>query len=625
MYSWKVGKSKMSPTKDNENGESNHEDTEKKKTLGGIKTMPFILANEVCDRFAGTGFHANLITYLTQQLNLPMVKASNILTNFGGTSSFMPLIGALIADSFAGRFYTIVIGLFVYLLGMVCITTSSILPQLRPPPCPTKENCIEASSSQLWILYLCLFLTSLGSGAIRPNVVTFAADQFDMSTGKSNPSSVGRNFFNWYYFCMGLATLTALTVVVYVQDRVGWGLGLGIPTIAMVLSFLAFVVAAHLYRRVKPEGSPLVRVAQVVVAAVKKRKLVVQENVTPLYENRKLDAGISADGRLLHTNTLKWFDRAAIVTQDDIKDPSCPNLWRLATVHRVEEIKSVIRMIPIWAAAILHVTSQSHQHSFIIIQAGTMDRHMSPSFEIPPASLSIFGVLTMLICLSTYKRFFVPFARRFTKNPVGITCLQRMGIGFAINILATLVSAMVEIKRKQVASDHNLLDKPNVVIPISVFWLVPQFCLHGVAEAFMSVGHLEFLYDQSPESMRSTCMALNWIAVAIGSYIGTLVVSLIHEYTGKEHNWLPDRNLNKGKLDYYYWLMSGIQVVNLMYYVTCAYYYTNKPLELIKDGQGEGDLELAEDKSVSSKSLLDGRNRDSEENGHQDYKEKRSL
>lgn len=321
----------------------------------------------------------------------------------------------------------------------------------------------------------------------------------------------------------------------------------------------------------------------------------------------------------------RWFDRAAIVTQDDIKDPSCPNLWRLATVHRVEEIKSVIRMIPIWAAAILHVTSQSHQHSFIIIQAGTMDRHMSPSFEIPPASLSIFGVLTMLICLSTYKRFFVPFARRFTKNPVGITCLQRMGIGFAINILATLVSAMVEIKRKQVASDHNLLDKPNVVIPISVFWLVPQFCLHGVAEAFMSVGHLEFLYDQSPESMRSTCMALNWIAVAIGSYIGTLVVSLIHEYTGKEHNWLPDRNLNKGKLDYYYWLMSGIQVVNLMYYVTCAYYYTNKPLELIKDGQGEGDLELAEDKSVSSKSLLDGRNRDSEENGHQDYKEKRSL
>ncbi|KAJ0610916.1 putative proton-dependent oligopeptide transporter family, MFS transporter superfamily [Helianthus annuus] len=607
----------MSPKKEDENGETNYEDTDNKKALGGIKTMPFILANEVCDRFAGTGFHANLITYLTQQLNLPMVKASNILTNFGGTLSFMPLIGALVADSFAGRFYTIVVGLLVYLLGMVCITTSSILPQFRPPPCPTKENCIEASSSQLWVLYLCLLLTSLGSGAIRPNVVTFAADQFDMSTGKSNPSSVGRNFFNWYYFCMGLATLMALTVVVYIQDHAGWGLGLGIPTIAMVLSFIAFVVAAHLYRRVKPEGSPLVRVAQVVVASFKKRKLVVPGDTTLLYENKKLDARISVDGRLLHTNTLKWFDRAAIVTQDDMKDSTSPNLWRLATVHRVEEIKSVIRMVPIWSAAILFVTSQSHQHSFIIIQAGTMDRHMSPSFEIPPASLSIFSVLTMLICLSAYKRFFVPFARRFTNNPIGITSLQRMGIGHAINILATLVSALVEIKRKQIASAHNLIDDPKAIIPISVFWLVPQFCLHGIAEAFMSVGHLEFLYDQSPESMRSTCMALNWITVSIGSYVGTFVVSMIHDHTGKEHNWLPDRNLNKGKLDYYYWLMSGIQAVNLVYYVTCAYLYTCKPLELVKDIDTNGDLELATEKTSVSNSLLNGQNRGSEKNEDQ--------
>ncbi|KAJ0947114.1 putative proton-dependent oligopeptide transporter family, MFS transporter superfamily [Helianthus annuus] len=549
----------MSPKKEDENGETNYEDTDNKKALGGIKTMPFILANEVCDRFAGTGFHANLITYLTQQLNLPMVKASNILTNFGGTLSFMPLIGALVADSFAGRFYTIVVGLLVYLLGMVCITTSSILPQFRPPPCPTKENCIEASSSQLWVLYLCLLLTSLGSGAIRPNVVTFAADQFDMSTGKSNPSSVGRNFFN----------------------------------------------------------CPLVRVAQVVVASFKKRKLVVPGDTTLLYENKKLDARISVDGRLLHTNTLKWFDRAAIVTQDDMKDSTSPNLWRLATVHRVEEIKSVIRMVPIWSAAILFVTSQSHQHSFIIIQAGTMDRHMSPSFEIPPASLSIFSVLTMLICLSAYKRFFVPFARRFTNNPIGITSLQRMGIGHAINILATLVSALVEIKRKQIASAHNLIDDPKAIIPISVFWLVPQFCLHGIAEAFMSVGHLEFLYDQSPESMRSTCMALNWITVSIGSYVGTFVVSMIHDHTGKEHNWLPDRNLNKGKLDYYYWLMSGIQAVNLVYYVTCAYLYTCKPLELVKDIDTNGDLELATEKTSVSNSLLNGQNRGSEKNEDQ--------
>jgi len=71
-------------------------------------------ANEVCDRFASAGFHSNLISYLTQELNMPLVAASNTLTNFGGTSSFTPLIGALFADSFAGRFWTITAGCLIY-------------------------------------------------------------------------------------------------------------------------------------------------------------------------------------------------------------------------------------------------------------------------------------------------------------------------------------------------------------------------------------------------------------------------------------------------------------------------------------------------------------------------------
>ncbi|KAK9269363.1 hypothetical protein L1049_001134 [Liquidambar formosana] len=65
--------------------------------------------------------------------------------------------------------------------GLVSITISAVLPSLRPPPCPTQENCKEASTSQLWVLYICLLLTSLGTGGIRPCVVPFAANQFDMT------------------------------------------------------------------------------------------------------------------------------------------------------------------------------------------------------------------------------------------------------------------------------------------------------------------------------------------------------------------------------------------------------------------------------------------------------------
>ncbi|KAJ6700177.1 OLIGOPEPTIDE TRANSPORTER-RELATED [Salix purpurea] len=93
--------------------EEEEEDGERRK-LGGIKTMPFIISNEICDKFAVAGFHANMITYLTQQLNLSLVKASNTLTNFGGTSNFTSLISALIADCYAGRYWTIIGGSIIY-------------------------------------------------------------------------------------------------------------------------------------------------------------------------------------------------------------------------------------------------------------------------------------------------------------------------------------------------------------------------------------------------------------------------------------------------------------------------------------------------------------------------------
>ena len=183
------------------------------------------------------------------------------------------------------------------------ITISALLPSLRPPPCPTQTNCIEASTTQLWIVYLSLLLTSLGSGGIRPCVVTFAADQFDMS--RSGVAKRGWNFFNLYYFSMGLATLTALTVVVYVQDNVGWGWGLGIPTIAMALSIVAFLIGSPLYKKMKAGGSPFVRLAQVVVAAVRKRKEERPADPKALYENKELDAGICVHGRLLHSDQFK--------------------------------------------------------------------------------------------------------------------------------------------------------------------------------------------------------------------------------------------------------------------------------------------------------------------------------
>lgn len=268
--------------------------------------------------------------------------------------------------------------------------------------------------------------------------------------------------------------------------------------------------------------------------------------------------------------------------EDDIKSSEVPNLWRLNTVHRVEELKSVIRMLPIWAAGIILITAYAQQNTFSLNQAKTMDRRVIKSFEIPAGSMTLFTMSSMLLTIALYDRLLIRVARRFTGLDRGITFLQRMWIGFVISILATLVAGFVEVKRKRAASAHGLINSPHSTIPMSVFWLVPQYSLHGIAEAFMSIGHLEFFYDQAPESMKSTASALFWTAIAIGNYVSTLLVSLVHKYSAGADgsNWLPNDNLNMGKLERFYWVITLLQVVNLIYYSFCAKFYTLKPIQI---------------------------------------------
>ena len=290
---------------------------------------------------------------------------------------------------------------------------------------------------------------------------------------------------------------------------------------------------------------------------------------------------------------VRFLDKAAITTPEDqvTKGSSTlPNPWRLNTVHRVEELKTIIRMAPIWASGILVITAAAQQNTFSLQQAQTMDRRISPSssFKIPAGSMSVFTMLAMLSTISLYDRVLIPFARRFTGLGRGISFLQRMGLGFVISTLASLVAGFVEERRKNVAAAHGLIDSPEATIPISVFWLVPQYALHGMAEAFTSIGHLEFFYDQSPESMRSTATALFWMVISAGSYTSTMLVSVIHKYSAGPggSNWLPN-NLNKGKLEYFYWIVTALQVVNLLYFAVCAKFYTFKPVQ-IRTQKGEG-------------------------------------
>ena len=112
--------------------------------------------------------------------------------------------------------------------------------------------------------------------------------------------------------------------------------------------------------------------------------------------------------------------------------------WRLCTVTQVEELKSLIRLLPIWASGIVFSTVYSQMGTMFVLQGNTMDQHMGPSFKIPSASLSLFDTLSVLFWVPVYDKIIVPFARKFTGREGGFTQLQRMGIGLLISIFSMI-------------------------------------------------------------------------------------------------------------------------------------------------------------------------------------------
>lgn len=122
-------------------------------------------------------------------------------------------------------------------------------------------------------------LLVVGAAGIRPCNLAFGADQFNPKTesGKRGINS----FFNWYFFTFTFAQMVALTLIVYVQSKISWALGFGIPPILMLISCALFFMGSKMYVKVKATGSPITSLAQVIVVAIKKRHLKLSEPEQP--------------------------------------------------------------------------------------------------------------------------------------------------------------------------------------------------------------------------------------------------------------------------------------------------------------------------------------------------------
>ncbi|CAI9116842.1 OLC1v1018106C1 [Oldenlandia corymbosa var. corymbosa] len=540
--------------------------TADKRKTGGWKAAPFIIVNEVAERLAFYAIAVNLVTYLVFEMHQSLPDAATHVTDWVGAAFVLTLLGAFLADAYLGRFLTIIIFTCIYQVGLVLLTLSGSIESLRPPKCH-KKPCVPASTGQNAFLYAALYLIALGTGGIKPCVSSFGADQFDDSDDKESQKKF--SFFNWFYYAINLGALLGITLLVYLQTEKGWTWGFAIPTAATFCSLVILLAGFTKYRYQKPTGSAFTRFFQVMVASLRNHFKGIEVNdQDPLYEVQTPNSDIIGARKLPHTQQFRLLDKAAIVT--DAESNANKNRWRLCTVTQVEEFKSFIRVLPVWASTIALSVSFAQISTFFVTQASIMDRKLGPHFEIPAGSVAVFATINALFLVPIYEKYFVPILRAKTGHPRGITSLQRMGIGLFISIFALLSAALVEKKRRKTAGGAGNPEK------LSVFWLFPQFFLMGSAEVFTYVGQLEFFYDEATDGTRSISSAVFLSEIGIGSWLSTALVRIVEATTGGvEKGWLRD-SLNKSKLDYFYWILAGINGLNFMVYVMVAMRYKGR-------------------------------------------------
>lgn len=239
----------------------------------------------------------------------------------------------------------------------------------------------------------------------------------------------------------------------------------------------------------------------------------------------------------------------------------------------------VIRMLPIWATTIMFWTVYAQMTTFSVSQATTMNRNIS-SFQIPSGSLTVFFVTAILITVPIYDRLLLPIIRRLTGHPNGLSNLQRIVLGLFLSILAMTAASLIERKRLKVAwHDPTAAEDAASLVPISVFWLVPQFMLVGAGEAFVYTGQLEFFLRECPKGMKTMSTGLFLSTLALGFFVSSVLVTIVHQVAGGSDNgkgaWLAD-NLNEGRLYNFYALLAILSAVNLCLFLVAARWYVSK-------------------------------------------------
>ncbi|XP_059472318.1 solute carrier family 15 member 1-like isoform X2 [Neocloeon triangulifer] len=355
------------------------------------KSVFFIVTNEFCERFCFYGMRTILALYLVQYLNYNEDNATVVYHAFVSFCYLTPLIGAVIADSWLGRFKTILILSLVYAIGSVSISLSAI-PNFIPPEAFT---------------YLGLILIGFGTGGIKPCVSAFGGDQFVVPEQERQL----QQFFSIFYFAVNGGSLVSTFLTPILREDVKcferddcYSLAFGVPAILMVVSIIIFVAGKPMYKSKKPGGNVMLEVCKCIGHGIKMR-----------FTNK--------DVKKEH-----WLEHAEGKYSRKL----------------IDDIKLALNVLVMFIPLLLFWALFDQQGSRWTFQATRMSGDIG-AWNIKPDQMQVINPLLIIILIPVFEATVYPL---FKKLNILQKPLTKMTFGGMLAAVAFVLSALVELSIK---------------------------------------------------------------------------------------------------------------------------------------------------------------------------------
>ncbi|NXC35799.1 S15A1 protein, partial [Campylorhamphus procurvoides] len=230
----------------------------------------FIVINEFCERFSYYGMRAVLTLYFKYFLNWDDNFSTVIYHTFVALCYLTPILGAIVADSWLGKFKTILYLSIVYAIGQTVLSVGSI-SELSDH---NQDGSPDNISLHIALSMIGLILIALGTGGIKPCVSAFGGDQFD-----DDQEEARSTFFSLFYLSINAGSLLSTIVTPNIRatqcgihtKQECYPLAFGIPAILMAVALIVFVCGSKMYKKVKPQGNVMLQVCKCIGFAIKNR------------------------------------------------------------------------------------------------------------------------------------------------------------------------------------------------------------------------------------------------------------------------------------------------------------------------------------------------------------------